>query len=84
MLERNAIADLITKLRERAFQDPSAAVAAALCLRESFGEDLNEPADEIAQTILELLEPERLGVIRCMICDARFGTCEHSNKRSDA
>jgi formylmethanofuran dehydrogenase subunit E len=71
MLDEKMVAELIEKLRARAEDNPEVAKDVLEVLTASYGQDKNEPAREIAKTVCELLEPERIGPllwIRCNVC----------------
>lgn len=76
---------MILTLRERAEADPKAAADVLEVLAASYGSDKNEPAAEIAKTVCELLEPERVGPIlwlTCKICHTRLETDEEKERGS--
>lgn len=83
MLDEKAIMELILKLRARADKDPAAARDALEVLAASYREDIKEPALEIARTVCELLEPERMGTvvfIQCRMCNARLTEVEEQQR----
>lgn len=76
---------MIEKLRDRAKEDPEAARDVLEVLAASYGTDRNEPAGEIAKTVCEILEPERLGQLLwliCKICHTRLETDEEKERGS--
>lgn len=71
------IQEFIEKLRARAGEDANVASDVLDVLGASYLEDAGEPSEEIAKTICELLEPERVGGIKwltCKICQARLNS----------
>lgn len=86
MLDEKMVAEFVEKLRAMAEEDPDAARDVLEVLGASYGSDKKEPVEEIAKTLCEILEPERLGGIvwvNCDICGKRLdgeeererGTC---------
>lgn len=74
MLDETIVTELIEKLRIMEAEDPSAAKDVLHLLESSYTIEKYEPAAEIAKTICEILEPERLGTIRWMNCKV-CGSC---------
>ena len=77
MLDEKEVEKLIERLREMAREDPDANIDVLEVLAASYGSDRNEPAAEIAKTVCEILEPERIGPIRwvtCKICRSLLQT----------
>lgn len=75
MLDEKMVAELIVKLRATAEEDADSASDVLDVLCASYREDRNEPAEEIAKTVCELLEPERVGGINwltCKLCPKRL------------
>jgi len=68
MLDENVVTELIEKLRIRATADLDSASDVLDVLRASYWEDAKQPANEIAKTVCEILEPERIGKIRWLTC----------------
>jgi hypothetical protein len=87
MLDENVVAELIEKLRARALDDLDSASDVLDVLRASYWEDAKQPVNEIAKTVCEILEPERIGKLKwltCRICTARLKTeTEHERGYCD-
>ena len=64
----------LEKLRAQAEKDPSLGRDVVEVIQSSFTKDKAEPTEEIARTLCELLEPERLGQLRRL-------NCKHCGKR---
>lgn len=76
MLNANGIKALILAMRKVSDDgEPDKNGDVLDILLASYREDANEPADEIAKTICEILEPERVGQVRCMGCDRELIDC---------
>jgi hypothetical protein len=79
MLDEKVVVELIEKLRALFEKDANGAADVLDVLRASYLEDKGEPVEEIAKTICEILEPERIGGINwlaCRGCQARLNTEE--------
>lgn len=86
MLDEKMVQEFVEKLRAGAERDPAVARDVLEVLQASYGEDRKESSFEIARTLCELLEPERIGSLRwwtCRLCGKRVeeadeqarGTC---------
>lgn len=78
-LDEKQVALFIEKLRIQADQDPTIGKDIVEMVSASFSDDRKESSDEIAKTICEILEPERLGTIiwiTCESCNAMLSTDE--------
>jgi hypothetical protein len=71
-LDEKQIALLIEKLRIQNDQDPTHGQAVIEVLSYSINEDRKESSDEIAKTLCEILEPERLGGIIWWTCKSCY------------
>lgn len=83
MLDEKMVAEFVEKLRARAEEDPSVARDVLEVLGASYGTDRKEPVGEIAKTLCELLEPERVGGIlwvNCKICGGRLAGEEEQER----
>lgn len=83
MLDEKQIAQFIEKFRAIGLKDPSMAKDVIEVLQASFQQDVKEDPLEIARTICEILEPERLGGIvwmTCRLCKDRLDAQEIENK----
>lgn len=88
-LDEKQIALLIEKLRIQNEQDPTHGQMVLEVLSASIDHDAKESSDEIAKTLCEILEPERIGGLVWMNCkecrepltneeiEARADTCFH-------
>jgi hypothetical protein len=84
-LDQKQVALFIEKLRIQTDQDPTMGQAVIEVISASFDHDRKESSDEIAKTLCEILEPERLGGLiswTCMSCGA-FLTEEEVEKKVD-
>lgn len=82
-LDEKQIAQFVEKFRDLGLKDPSAAKGVIEVLEASFRQDKNEECFEIARTICEILEPERLGGLvswNCTICREMLDEQEIENK----
>lgn len=78
-LDEKQVALFIEKLRLRTDGDPTLGQAVLDVLSASINQDLKESSDEIAKTLCEILEPERLGGLvwwTCKSCKARLSEQE--------
>ncbi len=76
MLNANAIKALIEALRRVSDEGEADRNGDVLdVLLASYKGDRNEPAHEIAKTVCEILEPERVGELRCLACDREILDC---------
>lgn len=83
MLDEKVVVELIEKLRALFENDANGAADVLDVLRASYLEDKGEPVEEIAKTICEILEPERIGGIKwlnCRGCPARLMTGEERER----
>lgn len=83
MLDEKMVAEFVEKLRTRAEADPDVARDVLEVLGASYGTDRKEPVAEIAKTLCELLEPERLGGIlwvNCELCGKRLAEEEEKER----
>lgn len=77
-LNQKQVALFVEKFRAIGLKERSAAADVIEVLNESFASNENE-IPEIAKTICEILEPERLGgivMLNCSVCHAMFNTEE--------
>jgi hypothetical protein len=69
-LDEKQVALFIEKLRIQTDQDPTLGQAVIEVVSSSFDHDRKESSDEIAKTLCEILEPERLGGLVAMTCES--------------
>lgn len=82
-LDEKQISLFVSKFRALGLKDRSAAQDVIEILLASFNEDKEEEHFEIARTICEILEPERLGAIvwlTCRVCREMLAEIEVENK----
>jgi len=82
-LDEKQVTLFVEKLRARAEEDSSIGTDVTEVLLAAIREDKKEPAEEIAKTLCEILEPERIGGIvwmACKLCKERLEDQEVMNK----
>lgn len=82
-LDEKQVALFIEKLRIQNDQDPTHGQAVIEVLSASIDHDRKESSDEIAKTLCEILEPDRIGGIvwmTCQSCRALLSKEEIENK----
>lgn len=83
LLDEKQIAQFVEKFRAIGLKDPSMAQDVIEVLQASFQQDVKENPFEIARTICEILEPERLGGIvwlTCKLCKSKLEALEIESK----
>lgn len=83
MLDEKAVSLFVEKFRAMGLKDPSMTNDVIEVLQASFKHDVKEDPFQIARTICEILEPERLGGIvwmTCKLCNAKLDAIEVENK----
>jgi len=83
MLDEKAVCLFVEKLRAVAMKDVSMAKDVLEVLQSSIQRDAKEDPFQIARTICEILEPERLGGIvwmTCKLCNSKLDALEVENK----
>jgi len=84
MLDEKMVQEFVEKLRVRAADDPAVGRDVIEVLISSYVEDKDEPAAEIAKTLCELLEPERIGPLlwlTCKLCGTRLDDDDDAKER---
>lgn len=82
-LDEKQVAQFVEKLRAISLKDTSMAKDVLEVLEASFQQDVKEAPIEIARTICEILEPERLGGIvwlTCKLCKSKLDAQEIESK----
>lgn len=82
-LDEKQIALFIEKLRQRTAEDLTLGQAIVEIFVDATGDSVNESSDELAKTLCELVEPERLGGLvwmTCKVCRERLDAQEIENK----